>query len=50
MPDTADSVVALQIMTLIDDTFLPYMRVGYTDAYNADKSDPFLRLGIEFSF
>lgn len=48
--DTDDEVISLQLMAIIKDDFLPYFRIGKTDAYNAPEADWFYRLGLEFSF
>lgn len=48
--DTQDEVYSLQLMANMPNGFLPYVRVGYTDAYNAEEKDMFYRAGLEFWF
>ncbi|WP_229650872.1 porin [Vibrio parahaemolyticus] len=48
--DSQDEVYSLQLMANMDNGFLPYVRVGYTDAYNAEDKDMFYRIGLEFWF
>ncbi len=48
--DTQDEVYSLQLMADMPNGFLPYVRIGYTDAYNAEKKDMFYRAGLEFWF
>ncbi|MCR2797887.1 hypothetical protein NQ094_18015 [Enterobacter kobei] len=48
--DTADKVISLQLMMNMENGFLPYVRVGRTDAYNSSTNDNFYRAGLEFWF
>ncbi|HDR1956193.1 TPA: porin [Enterobacter hormaechei] len=48
--DTADKVISLQLMLNMENGFLPYIRVGRTDAYNSTSNDNFYRAGLEFWF
>ncbi|MCH6478292.1 porin [Escherichia coli] len=48
--DTADKVTSLQLMMNMENGFLPYVRIGRTDAYNSESNDYFYRAGLEFWF
>lgn len=44
-----DEVLSAQLM-YVKNGFVPYLRVGQHDAYNADDKTAFVRLGIEYGF
>ncbi|MDE1237938.1 chitoporin [Vibrio aestuarianus] len=47
--DDADEVLSAQLM-YVKNGFVPYLRVGQHDAYNADDKKAFVRVGLEYGF
>lgn len=47
--DDDDEVLSAQLM-YVKNGFVPYLRVGQHDAYNADDKNAFVRVGMEYGF